>query len=115
MNQKLLPTVGILIFEDVEVLDFSGPFEVFSVARAVGEHSDESKLFTVLTIASEEGKICLQKRFHLLRFIPSLPNVGATSKTSLAKMELMGIAGACGGECPDRNSTSTRARRRGKP
>jgi hypothetical protein len=25
--------VGILIFPDVEVLDFCGPFEVFSVAR----------------------------------------------------------------------------------
>src|SRR5947209_19132208 len=54
MNQKPLPTVGILIFEDVEVLDFSGPFEVFSVARAVGEHSDEATLFTVLTIAEQE-------------------------------------------------------------
>ncbi len=29
-NEKL--TVGILIFDDVEVLDFCGPFEVFSVA-----------------------------------------------------------------------------------
>ena len=25
--------VGIVIYEDVEVLDFSGPFEVFSVTR----------------------------------------------------------------------------------
>jgi len=47
MNQKRLPTVGILIFDDVEVLDFCGPFEVFSVARALGEHSDEATLFTV--------------------------------------------------------------------
>ena len=28
-------TVGILIFDDVEVLDFCGPFEVFSVARLI--------------------------------------------------------------------------------
>src|SRR5437879_5691132 len=54
MNQKQLPTVGILIFEDVEVLDFSGPFEVFSVARLVGENSDEFKLFTVVTVAEED-------------------------------------------------------------
>ncbi len=54
MNQKRLPTVGILIFDDVEVLDFCGPFEVFSVARALGEHSDEATLFTVLTIAEED-------------------------------------------------------------
>ena len=30
--------VGILVFPDVEVLDFCGPFEVFSAAR-----SDESR------------------------------------------------------------------------
>jgi len=54
MNQDRLPTVGILIFDDVEVLDFCGPFEVFSVARPVGEHSDEHKLFTVVTIAGED-------------------------------------------------------------
>lgn len=46
-------TVGILIFDDVEVLDFCGPFEVFSVARPVGEPSDDQRLFQVLTIAEE--------------------------------------------------------------
>ncbi len=49
-------TVGILIFDDVEVLDFCGPFEVFSIARPPGEGGDESRLFNVLTIA-EEGRI----------------------------------------------------------
>ena len=46
-------TVGILIFDDVEVLDFCGPFEVFSVARPVGEQREEARLFTVVTIAQE--------------------------------------------------------------
>lgn len=54
MNQERIPTVGILIFDDVEVLDFCGPFAVFSVARPVVEHSDELKLFTVFTVAEEE-------------------------------------------------------------
>lgn len=54
MNQDQLPTVGILIFDDVEVLDFCGPFEVFSVARPVGEHSDDLKLFNVVTIAEAD-------------------------------------------------------------
>ena len=31
-----LSNVGILIFDDVEVLDFCGPFEVFSVASKPG-------------------------------------------------------------------------------
>jgi transcriptional regulator GlxA family with amidase domain len=53
-NQDRPPTVGILIFDDVEVLDFCGPFEVFSTARPAGEHSDTSQIFTVLTIAEQD-------------------------------------------------------------
>jgi transcriptional regulator GlxA family with amidase domain len=45
-------TVGILIFDDVEVLDFAGPFEVFSVARKPGnDHDKDGALFRVITIA----------------------------------------------------------------
>ena len=54
MNQEPLTTVGILIFDDVEVLDFSGPFEVFSVTRPNGENSDKTRLFRVVTIAEED-------------------------------------------------------------
>lgn len=49
MKQK---TVGILLFNEVEVLDFAGPFEVFSLA-AVPEMTD--KPFVVKTV-SEDGK-----------------------------------------------------------
>ena len=45
-------TVGILIFPDVEVLDFCGPFEVFSVARLNEERRrEEQGPFQVLLIA----------------------------------------------------------------
>jgi transcriptional regulator GlxA family with amidase domain len=48
-------TVGILIFDEVEVLDFCGPFEVFSMARALSDTPDGpgrgERLFTALTIA----------------------------------------------------------------
>ena len=54
INQDQLPTVGILIFDDVEVLDFCGPFEVFSIARPAGENSDAHRLFNVATVAKEE-------------------------------------------------------------
>ena len=40
-------TVGILLFNEVEVLDFAGPFEVFSLA----ENKSNSKHFNVITIA----------------------------------------------------------------
>lgn len=48
-----LRVVGILIFDDVEVLDFCGPFEVFSSARPPNETDDDSCLFSVVTIARE--------------------------------------------------------------
>lgn len=64
MNQNQLPTVGILIFDDGEVLDFCGPFEVFSVARPIGEHSDEFKLFIVVAIAEEDKIITWSFRFY---------------------------------------------------
>jgi transcriptional regulator GlxA family with amidase domain len=48
-------TVGILLFDDVEVLDFAGPFEVFSRTRLVpgaeSRRSDESAPFEVFTLA----------------------------------------------------------------
>ena len=57
MHQNQLRTVGILIFDDVEVLDFCGPFEVFSTARPAGTHSDDAALFRSITIAEEDRVI----------------------------------------------------------
>jgi transcriptional regulator GlxA family with amidase domain len=45
-------SVGIFLFDDVEVLDFAGPFEVFSVTSL----ENEAKPFTVKTV-SEKGNI----------------------------------------------------------
>ena len=48
-------SVGILIFEDVEVLDFAGPYEVFSRTRLEpgleSRRSEESAPFRVFTVA----------------------------------------------------------------
>ena len=50
-----MKTVGILLFDDVEVLDFAGPFEVFSrtrlVAGADSRRTDDSAPFKVFTLA----------------------------------------------------------------
>ena len=54
MNQEGKLTVGILIFDDVEVLDFCGPFEVFSGASSVGEPGEHRQLFQVVIIAEED-------------------------------------------------------------
>jgi transcriptional regulator GlxA family with amidase domain len=57
MSVQQIQTVGILIFDDVEVLDFCGPFEVLSTARPAGERGDEAPLFQVVTIAEAERTV----------------------------------------------------------
>jgi transcriptional regulator GlxA family with amidase domain len=51
-------SVGILIFDDVEVLDFAGPFEVFSRTRTVpgadSRRSDDSAPFHTFTVARNQ-------------------------------------------------------------
>jgi transcriptional regulator GlxA family with amidase domain len=51
MSEASKPTVGILLFDGVEVLDFGGPFEVFSGVHKIG---DDQSLFHVVTIAEED-------------------------------------------------------------
>ena len=50
MNTKI--KVGIFLFNEVEVLDFAGPFEVFSLAEKDGE-----KIFDVITIGEHQHTI----------------------------------------------------------
>jgi transcriptional regulator GlxA family with amidase domain len=51
--------VGILVFDEVEVLDFAGPFEVFSRTRLTpgveSRRSEESAPFNVFTVAPRPG------------------------------------------------------------
>lgn len=46
-------SVGILIFDDVEVLDFAGPFEVFSVSHQI----HDTPYFEVKTIAKTKDPV----------------------------------------------------------
>jgi putative intracellular protease/amidase len=51
-----MPTkkVAILMFDDVEVLDFAGPFEVFSVTSELHE---ADRPFAVLTVAEHQAAV----------------------------------------------------------
>ena len=53
--------VAIFIFDDVEVLDFAGPFEVFSRARLTpgvdSRRSDETSPFRVFTVARTSNPV----------------------------------------------------------
>jgi transcriptional regulator GlxA family with amidase domain len=56
MKQK---RVGIVIFDDVEVLDFCGPFEVFSATRLNEDRRrEEPSPFEVLLVAEKNGPVC---------------------------------------------------------
>lgn len=45
----MIKNVAILIFDGAEVLDFAGPFEVFSVSSQINEH----KVFDVFTVSKK--------------------------------------------------------------
>ncbi|MBH0085045.1 DJ-1/PfpI family protein [Psychrobacter sp. SCQQ22] len=55
-------TVGILLFNEVEVLDFAGPFEVFSLA----ENADNNKYFDVITIAENQAPISARNGLQVI-------------------------------------------------
>jgi transcriptional regulator GlxA family with amidase domain len=60
MSQPAQPrNVGILIFPDVEILDFCGPFEVFASANlpAQTDGDPETRLFAVFTIAERSDVV----------------------------------------------------------
>lgn len=54
-------SVGILLFDGVEVLDFAGPYEVFSRTRLTpgieSRRSEESAPFRVFTVAAATGPV----------------------------------------------------------
>ncbi len=59
MNRKNL---GILLFPDVEVLDFAGPFEVFSVTDELNNH----ELFNVFTLAQNPSTIIAKNGLQVI-------------------------------------------------
>lgn len=60
-------TVGILLFTDVEVLDFSGPFEVFSVATRVARRDNDAPgaTFDVFTVGRTGKPIQARNRLTI--------------------------------------------------
>lgn len=58
LQMKIRKRVGIVLFNDIEVLDFCGPFEVFSVTRINEEkRREELSPFEVLLVAENCSQI----------------------------------------------------------
>ncbi|HEX8585481.1 MAG TPA: DJ-1/PfpI family protein [Allosphingosinicella sp.] len=75
--------VAILLFNDVEVLDFAGPFEVFGVA----ETSTGEPAFEVVTVALHAGQIVARNG---LRIVP-----GCTA-SDLGEADILVVPGGIG-------------------
>jgi transcriptional regulator GlxA family with amidase domain len=60
--------VGILAFDEVEVLDLCGPFQVFSAARVVGQHDEPARLFDVSVVGQRRTPVICRGG---LQIIPS--------------------------------------------
>jgi transcriptional regulator GlxA family with amidase domain len=71
MNQdRLQLTVGIVIFDQVEVLDVAGPFEAFSVTRLNEERRQEqSSPFRILLVSERKDQV---SAIGGLRFTPDV-------------------------------------------
>ncbi len=64
---KMQKTVGILLFDDVEVLDFCGPFEVFSVTRLdESKRFEEPSPFHVVLIAERDQPVVTMGKMRVL-------------------------------------------------
>ena len=59
--------IGIYIYDDVEVLDFTGPYEVFTTAARVWlrQEPESQKLFEVFLIAEKEGLVTARADFKV--------------------------------------------------
>ena len=60
--------VGILLYDEVEILDFAGPFQVFTTATRVyaRAHPDSPRLFEVMTIAADSQPVLARGGLQVL-------------------------------------------------
>lgn len=59
-------TIGILIFDDAEELDFVGPWEVFTVINQVFAHDGKQKPHDVLLVAERDAPVRCAKGMRVL-------------------------------------------------
>ena len=75
-----MKTIGIYLFNNIEVLDFAGPFEVFSTAQrlhAISSDDPSDQLFKVVTIAEQEKPVIARgglqvMPLHFIEYHPQL-------------------------------------------
>ena len=58
-------TIGILIFDDAEELDFVGPYEVFTMSNEMARQAGHEDLQRVLLIAERKGLVTCNKKMRV--------------------------------------------------
>ena len=66
LRQNVVLQVGILIFDEVEVLDFAGPFEVFSVAARISANALGRKPMEVALVARNAEPVTARHGLRVL-------------------------------------------------
>ena len=81
-------SVGILMFDGVEVLDFAGPFEVFSRVRLIpgieSRRTEDSAPFRVFTVGTGPGQVTATGGLRVL------PDFDTTSAPPIALLVVPG-------------------------
>jgi transcriptional regulator GlxA family with amidase domain len=98
INKDQLPlTVGILIFDQVEVLDVAGPFEVFAVTRLDEERrQEESSPFRLLLVSENMDQV---SAIGGLRFTPD------ATKDNCPELDLLIVPGGWGTRTQVKNAS----------
>ncbi len=61
-----MSTIGILLFDDAEELDFVGPYEVFTMTNLVFERSGEKRPHEILLVAEKNAPVRCAKGMQVL-------------------------------------------------
>ena len=100
--------IGIYVFDEVEVLDFAGPFETFSVASRLAARTGEADLpFEVFTIGASgdpivtRGGLLVTPGFSMIDHPPLdvLIVPGGVMDATLSSQEVVDWVARCGQEC----------------
>jgi transcriptional regulator GlxA family with amidase domain len=80
-------SIGVLVFDGVEELDFVGPWEVFTMANEVSKHRGQGPVHEVILIAEHDRPVVCAKG---LRVLPDL------TTAQCSKLDVLLISGGQG-------------------
>ena len=59
-------TVGLFVFDDMEMLDYAGPYQVFATASRLAETESGESAFSLVTIGLSDGPVRVRAGAHVV-------------------------------------------------